>query len=140
MRPAPVRPGQEARPGERRRSRGQLHAEAVLIDAEVTGRDDAERGDLRDGQVNEDDAACQHLPPQRHVRGQHQQSRHHGGSEDTDIQSVEVHFAAASSLSMVESKNENRSFDCASPPTVYGSTTTGTPVRSDSQRAGFWSW
>ena len=48
---------------QRRADRRGLHRDAALGQAERVGGDDAEPGDLRDRQVDEDDAAVEHLLP-----------------------------------------------------------------------------
>ena len=52
-----------------------LHAPAFRLEAERVGGGHAEARDLRDGEVDEDDAAIEHLLAQRHMRRQHQQAR-----------------------------------------------------------------
>ena len=141
LRPATISPRQQASAKKRSDRRGDLDAKPVLVDAEKTGRNYPERGNLRYCQVDEDNAARQHLLAERNMRREHDQTGQTGWTEDTDVQSVPVqlhiHFAAPSSLSMVESNMLNRSLDAASPPTVYGRLTIGTPVRSDSHALAF---
>ena len=74
-RPALFGPAQ-AHGGHQRGTRGDdLDLIALGIPLQRVGRNNAQPGDLCDRQVNEDDAALQHLLTQRHVRAQHQQAR-----------------------------------------------------------------
>ena len=110
--------------------------------AQCIRRDHAEARDLRDGQVDEDDAAIQHLHAQGHVAGEHQQAREQRGPEDRNVDGAPVHlaFAAASRRATVSSNSPKRSFAASSPPTVNGSFTAGTPalVDSHSEARGLW--
>ncbi len=101
------------------------------------GGDDAESGNLRDGEVDEHDAAPEHLLPERHVRQEDQDAGHEGRPQDADVSAEVAHFAAASSLLSVSSKRPNRSLASGVPPTENGSSTTGAFTRSASQSAAF---
>ena len=104
---------------------------------EAVGRDHAETRDLRDGQIDEHDAARQHLLSERHMRDRDQHARDQRRPQDAEVGEQRVHFSAASSLLRVSSNNPNRSFASGVPPTENGSTTAGACTRSDSQFAGF---
>jgi hypothetical protein len=80
-----------------------LHAEAMLVHAEELGEDHAECRDLRDCQVNEDDAAREHPCTQRHMRGEHDQTSQAGRAENAGLEALPVHLSAPSRRSMVES-------------------------------------
>ena len=70
FRPVAVGPRQQPGAADRRDGGRDLHAPPAFVDAVPLREDHAERGDLRDRQVDEDDAAREHLLAQRHVRGQ----------------------------------------------------------------------
>ena len=112
-----------------------LHRPALRLEAQRIGRDDTDAGDLRDRQVDEHDAALQYLRAQRHMRGQHQQAGQQRRQQDVPIEGFGRHGSALSRRCTVSSKSENRSLACSSPPTVNGSTTIGSLVRSASQSA-----
>ncbi len=99
--------------------------------------DHAEARDLRDGEVDEHDAAPQHLLPERHVRQDDEDAGHEGRPQDADVPGEIVHFAAASRRLSVSSNRPKRSFASGVPPTENGSITTGAFTRSDSQSAAF---
>src|SRR5262249_21590897 len=98
-------------------------------------RDDSEPCNLRDGQIDEDDAARQHLLTKWHVREHDQDAGHERRPQYAQLRLHAAHFAPASSRLMVSWKRAKRSLASGVPPTVYGSSTTGTWMRSDSQSA-----
>jgi len=73
LRPAALGPGQHQGSEQRRRQRRHLNRPALRLEPHRVRRNDANSGDLRDRQVDENDPAIEHLGAQRHVRGQHQQ-------------------------------------------------------------------
>ena len=100
-------------------------------------RDHAERRDLRDREIDEHDAAPQHLLAERHVRQRDEDAGDERRPQDAEGAGEVVHLPAASSRLMVSSKSPNRSLASGVPPTENGSTTTGTPIFCDSQSAAF---
>ncbi len=83
--PDALGPGQEQRAAERRGQRGDLHGDAFGLEAEAVGEQHAAAGDLRDRQIDEHDAARQHLHAQRHVGRGHQQSGSERRQEDRQL-------------------------------------------------------
>jgi hypothetical protein len=139
----PLRPGQQPGAEQRRRDGGGLHRDAALGQAEGIGGDDAEAGDLGDREIDEDDAAVEHLLAERHVRRQHQQAGDQGRAEDAPVERAPVHVfgaAPASSRATVSSKRPNRSLAPSVPPTVNGTLTTAMPAFLPSQSDGRESW
>ena len=101
------RPGQQQRARKRRGAGGRLRAPAFDGQTEAVGRDHAEAGDLRDGQVDEHDAARQHLLSERHVRDRDQKTGDQRRPQDAQIGREEIHFSTASSrLSVSSNKSE----------------------------------
>ncbi|MFO1410433.1 MAG: hypothetical protein U1F06_08670 [Steroidobacteraceae bacterium] len=99
-------------------------------------RDDhAEPGHLRHREIDEHDAAGEHLQAERHVRDHDQNAGDHRRREDGERIVQRAHRTAPSSRVMVSSNRLNRSRAAPEPPTVYGSTTTGACTRSASQSA-----
>ena len=92
IRPLAIGPGQQRAAEQRRDRGGDLDAVAVLVDADVLREDHAERGDLRDREIDEDDAAREHLLAERHVRRQHEQARDAGGPENAELESFASSF------------------------------------------------
>ena len=78
LRPAPLRPGQQQGPGERGAERGHLHRGTLRCPAHGVGKDDTDAGNLRHGQIDENNAARKHLHAQRHMGGGNQQSGDEG--------------------------------------------------------------
>ena len=72
--PAALGPRQQQRAGERGGECGDLHRDAPGVETEAIGEDDAAAGDLRDREVDEHDAAREHLRAERHVRRGHEQA------------------------------------------------------------------
>src|SRR5204862_4213325 len=95
-----------------------LHLPARRIDVHQAGADDAERRDLRDREVDEDDALAQHLRAERHMGGEYQHTSAEGRREDREIDRRPVHFAASSRIATLLSKRPNKSPALALPPTV----------------------
>src|SRR5581483_2460078 len=131
LRPAPLGPGEERCREKRRAERRYLHRVARRWPAEVVGSDDAERGDLRDGKVDEDDAPLEHLHAERDVRRGDEQARDERGPQDAELGGTDAHFTVFSKRSIVSSNSPKRSFARSVPPTVKGSITLGILVLSD---------
>jgi len=75
-----------------------LRAEPLRIEIEQAGDDHAERGDLRQREIDEHDAAAQDLHPERHVRDQHQHAGDQGWRDDRQVEQRGcAHFSAPSS-------------------------------------------
>ncbi len=140
LRHAVFGPGEQRGAEQRGTDRRRLHHQPLRAEPHGVGRDHAQARDLRDRQIDEHDAAVEHLPAQRHVRGQHQQPGEERQTEDREVERGGVHWVAASSRSSVSSNSENRSFARSLPPTVNGSLTTGTPAFCCSQFDGRGSW
>ncbi len=117
-------PREKQRTAQRRGERGDLHGGAFRLEAQLVGEQHAAAGDLRDGQVDEHDAAREHLRAERHVSGRHQQPGGERRQQDRQVDGVEIHCAPFSRRAIVSSKSPYRSFASASPPTVNGNTTT----------------
>ena len=94
LRRAPLGPGQQPRAEQGRRDGRGLHGDAALGQAERVGGDHAEPGDLRDREVDEDDAAVEHLHAERHVRREHQQAGDERRAEDAPVERAPVHGLA----------------------------------------------
>src|SRR6185295_2684363 len=132
---APLRPRKEERAGERSDERRDLHRPALRLQAEAVGEDHAQARDLSDGEVDEHDAAAQHLYAERSMRGRDQQPRGKCGSEYRRVYRREVHRGTASSRASVSSKSPKRSCALSLPPTVNASATAGIFARSESHSA-----
>jgi len=65
--------------------------------------DDAERRDLRDREIDEHDAAPEHLLPERHVRDRDEDAGDQRRPQDVEIRERVVHLVAASSRFNVSS-------------------------------------
>ena len=135
--PPALGPGEQQRAAQRRGHGGELRRPARQLVAERVRRDHAERGDLRDREVDEHDAALQHLLPERHVREHYQQAGEQRRPQDAQVDCEVAHFSTASSRSMVSSNSPNRSLAPGVPPTENGRVTTGACTRSESQSAAF---
>jgi hypothetical protein len=101
LRPVLLGPGEEQRAGERRGERRRLHAQPVRLEAEPVGEDHAQPRDLRHREIDEDDAAREHLDAERRVRRDDQQPGDERRPENAEVE--RAHFAAASSRSSVSS-------------------------------------
>ena len=86
LRPAPVGPVQDAGRDQRGRYRRELHHPATRLPAHGVGGNHSESRDLRDGKVDEDDAAAQYFHAQRHVGAEYQQTRDERGKDDTQLE------------------------------------------------------
>ncbi len=86
LRPAPVGPVEDPRGDERGADGRDLHHEAACLPAHRVRGDDAEARDLRDREVDEDDAAAQDLLPERHVRAQHQHTGEKRRQDDAEFE------------------------------------------------------
>ena len=143
---APLGPGQQRGAGECGAHGGRLHRHAAIGKAQRIGHDHPQPRHLCDGEVDEHDAAVEHLRAQRHVRGQHQQAGDQRQSEQAPVERVPVdsaHLAApaaASSRSTVSSNKPNKSFAPWLPPTVNGNRTAGMPAFFCSHSDGRPSW
>ena len=93
------------------------------LEPEPVGEQHAAAGDLRDREVDEHDAAREHLHAERHVRRGDEQPGDERRQQDRKLERPRVHCAPFSSRAIVSSKRPNRSFAASSPPTVNGSTT-----------------
>ncbi len=94
-------------------------------------------GDLRDGEIDEHDAAREHLLPQRHMRDCHQAARDQRGHQDAEIELPKCSFGCRQqSLDGVVEQAE-QILCLGLPPTENGSTTAGACTRSESQLAAF---
>ena len=143
LRRAPFGPSQQPGTEERRSDRGGLHGEAVLGDAERVGGDHAEPRDLRDREVDEDDAAIEHLHAERDVGREDEQPSDQGRAEDAPVEHAPVHGlvpAAATRRPTVSSKRPNRSFAASLPPTVNGTLTIAMPAFFAIHSEGRGSW
>src|SRR5919202_3982730 len=99
---------------------------------EPVGGDDTETGNLRNGEIDEDDPTLEHLYAERHVRGRDEESRSERGPKNAEVDRRGSHFATASRRARVSSYRPKRSLARSVPPTVYGRTTTGMRARSAS--------
>ena len=147
LRSAALGPGQQQSAEQRRADGSSLHRHPARGQPERHCGDHAQAGDLRDRQVDKDDAALEHLRTERHVGGQHQQPGEQRRPEDADIERVPVQDhglapapAAASRRATVSSNRPNRSFAASLPPTVNGSFTTGIPEFLESHSEARASW
>ena len=86
-------PGQQQRAGQRRGARRELRAPPFDRQLETVGRDHAEPRHLRDGEVDEHDAAGQHLLSQRHVRNRHQHAGDQRRPQDAEVSEQSVHLS-----------------------------------------------
>ena len=100
------------------------------------GENDAEAGNLRDREVDEDDAAIENLYAERHVRRGDEEPRHARRPENRPVERREAHLRPALSRARVSSKSPKRSLAPAVPPTVNGTTIVGSFARSLNQSAG----
>ena len=92
-------------------------------------------GDLRDREIDEHDAAIQHLDAERHMRRGHEQAGDERRPKDAEIDRRRVHLGTASKRARVSSNRPKRSFARPVPPTVKGRVTAGILARSDSHCA-----
>ena len=75
----------------------------MLIHTQELREDHAQRGDLGNRQIDEDDAAGEHFRAERNMRGKYDESGQAGGSKDAEIEAVPIHLSTPSNLSIVES-------------------------------------
>jgi len=73
VRPDALGPREQQGAAERGRERRDLHRDPLGVEAEAVGEQHAAAGDLRDREVDEHDAAREHLHAQRHVGGGHEE-------------------------------------------------------------------
>ena len=85
-------PGEQQRAGQCGGARRRLRAPAFDGQLEAVGRDHAETGDLRDREVDEHDAARQHLLSERHMRNRHQHAGDQRRPQDAEIGEHRVHL------------------------------------------------
>jgi hypothetical protein len=90
-------------PGERGDERGHLHGDALGLESHAVREQHAAAGDLCDREVDEDDAAREHLRAQRDVRRGHQQARGERGPEDGEVETRERHPSPLSNRCSVSS-------------------------------------
>jgi len=109
---------------ERGAERGDLHGGPLVLEAEAVREQHAATRDLRDGEVDEDDAAREHLHAERNVRRGDEKARGERGDEDRQVERGEAHDAPFKRRWMVSSKSPKRSFASGVPPTVNASVTT----------------
>ncbi len=79
--------------------------------------DYAEPGHLRNREIDEYDAAREHLLTQWHMREDDEQARDERGPENAHLSGDITHFSAPSSRATVSSNRPNRSFAAGVPPT-----------------------
>jgi hypothetical protein len=109
-----------------------LHPPAAGLDVHQAGDDDAEAGDLRDREVDEDDARLRDADAERTLRREHEQA----GEERR--QQVVASTPTSSRRSRAEQQlnavveQPNGSLALSLPPTVNGRTTAGMRACSDS--------
>ena len=126
---ASVGPRQQQAARECGRERRDLRRDAVRIETEAAGRNDAQAGHLRHGQVDEDDAATQNFAAERHVRRENERARDHRRPDDRKTGRVEIHCRASSKVFTITSNMPNRSSVPGRLPTVCGKTIEGIDVR-----------
>jgi 6-phosphogluconate dehydrogenase len=80
-----------------------LLEEAWRRETQPVGEDDAQPGDLRDREVDEHDAAREHLDAERDVGGDDEHPGNKGGPEDAGVHCAPVHCATLSRLAIVTS-------------------------------------
>ena len=85
VRPDLLRPSQEQRTAECRGERCDLHGNAFRLEAELVGEQHAAARHLRDREVDEDDAAGEHLHPERHVRRGDEHAGREGRQQDREL-------------------------------------------------------
>ena len=85
FRPLALGPGQQQRGQQRRAYRRDLGHPALQFQPKIMRGDHADTGHLRDGEVDEDDTAGQHLLTERHMRGQHDQAGKQRRPQDAEI-------------------------------------------------------
>ena len=106
--------------------RRDLHRGALRLPAEAVGEDHAEPGDLRHREVDEHDAALEHLHAERHVRRGHEQAGDERRPQDAEARRRRASFqpprAAARSCRRTSRTDPS---PCRVPPTVNGSITAG---------------
>ncbi len=123
VRPVTLGPGEQQRAGERRRERGDLDGRTLRLESELIGEQDSATRDLRDREVDEHDAAREHLGAQRNVRGGHENSCDERRQEDRNLDGRQIHCCPLRSRAIVSSNRPYRSLAASSPPTVNGSMT-----------------
>src|SRR6478672_4759913 len=126
-------PVKEERAGERRSKGGSLNRDALRLVAEPVRENHPEPCDLRHREIDEHDAAIQHLDAERRVCCRHQEPR---GERRPENAGIDGHLAIARRRASVSSYRLKRSFACSVPPTVYGRTTAGILARLASHSAG----
>ena len=94
----------------------ELHQQRLFCYIQQPGNDDAQPGNLRDGEIGKNHTSLQNLHAKRYVRGKHQQARDECGQQDIEFDGV--HFNPANSRAMVSSNSVNKSVACLVPPTV----------------------
>ena len=112
-----------ARAAQRGGKRRDLHGHALGLEADAVGEQYAAPGDLRNRQIDEHDAAREHLHAERHVRQRDEESRDERRQQDGEIDRAGAHCEPFRSRAIVSSKSPYRSVARSSPPTVNGSTT-----------------
>jgi hypothetical protein len=93
IRPAFLGPGKKQCAEKRGRERGALHRNALSFPAKKVGCDHADSCDLRDRDVDENDAPVQHLYSQRCMGCGHQQTREQGGQQQADFEVAHIIFS-----------------------------------------------
>src|SRR4029079_17365336 len=110
--------------------RGDLHRDALGLEADLIGNEYAAARDLRDGEVDEHDAAREHLRAERNVCRGDEQAGDQRREHDREVDWRRGHCAPFSRRAIVSSNRLVRSFASASPPTVNGSATVAIFARS----------
>ncbi len=93
FRPAFLGPGQEQRTEQGSRQRGNLHGDALRFPTEEVGCNDADPGNLRNGDVDEYDAPVQHLDSQWSMGCGNQQARDQCGEQEAELEVGHVIFS-----------------------------------------------
>ncbi len=101
--PDALGPGQQQRPGERCRERRDLDRDALRLEPELVGEQHATAGDLRNGEIDEDDATRQHLRSERHMRRGHENAGDKRRQQYRKLGCREIHCAPLSRRAIVSS-------------------------------------
>jgi hypothetical protein len=116
--PAAVGPREKQRSEQRRAQCTDLHRAALRLEARPAGEHDTDPCNLSNREIDEDDAAIQHLNAQWNMRCGHENPGRERGPQDAPVEHGRTHGAAASSRAIVSSNKPKRSRAFSVPPTV----------------------
>src|SRR5262249_38838841 len=107
------------------------------LQAQVVREDHPQACDLGHGEVNEHDAAREHLHAEGHVSRGDEQAGDKRRPQNPEACRIRGHFSAPSRGPIMSSEKPNRSLALSVPPTVKGSITIGIFERSERNRAAW---